>query len=145
MIRHQTIAQSFERDQSYYRDGSVDSLVQRGNRLTAKVEGSEATPYQVSIHFDDGGITQATCTCPYDYEGCCKHIVATLLTCLHQPEQIEQRPELANLLANLNREQLQTILQNLADEEPEWIDAIEAQISLDFALSSLVAESIMDT
>ena len=31
-IRQHTIAQSFERGQGYYRDGSVDSLIQRGDR-----------------------------------------------------------------------------------------------------------------
>lgn len=129
-IRHHAIAQSFERGQEYYRSGSAYSLVQRGNSLSAQVEGSEVDPYRVNIQFDIGGITSLTCTCPYDYEGWCKHIVATLLTCLHQPDQIDQRPELAKLLAPLNREQLQTMVQNLANEEPEWIDAIEDQIAL---------------
>lgn len=129
-IRHHTIAQSFERGQGYYQAGSVHSLIQRGDRLLARVEGSEVTDYEVDIHFDRGGITRATCTCPYDYEGWCKHIVATLLTCLHQPDRIEQRPELAKLLAPLNREQLQTIVQNLANEQPEWMDAVEVQIAL---------------
>jgi len=128
-IRHHAIAQSFERGEAYYRSGSVYALVQRGNTLSARVEGSEADPYRLNIHFDSGGITSATCSCPYDYEGWCKHIVATLLACLHQPEQIEQRPELAVLLSPLNREQLQTIVQNLAHEEPEWLDAIEYQIT----------------
>ena len=129
-IRHHAIAQTIERGQEYYRSGSAYSLVQRGNSLSAQVEGSEVDPYRVNIQFDIGGITSVTCTCPYDYEGWCKHIVATLLTCLHQPDQIDQRPELAKLLAPLNREQLQTIVQNLANEEPEWIDAIEDQIAL---------------
>ena len=129
-IWHHAIAQSFERGQEYYRSGSAYSLVQRGNSLSAQVEGSEVDPYRVNIQFDIGGITSVTCTCPYDYEGWCKHIVATLLTCLHQPDQIDQRPDLAKLLAPLNREQLQTIVQNLANEEPEWIDAIEDQIAL---------------
>ncbi|MDX2240486.1 MAG: SWIM zinc finger family protein [Leptolyngbyaceae cyanobacterium bins.302] len=129
-IQHHTTPQSFERGESYYRSGSVYSLAQRGNTLTAKVEGSEAEPYHINIHFDPGGITNATCTCPYNYDGWCKHIVATLLTCLHHPDQIEQRPELAQLLAPLNREQLQTIVQNLAAAEPDWIDAIETQIAL---------------
>lgn len=129
-IRHHTIAQSFERGQGYYRAGSVHSLIQRGDRLLARVEGSEVNAYQVDVHIDQGGITCATCTCPYDYEGWCKHIVAVLLTCLHQPDLIEHRPALATLLASLNREQLQTIVQNLADEQPEWMDAVEVQIAL---------------
>jgi len=129
-IRHHAIAQSFERGQAYYRSGSVYGLVQRGNTLSARVEGSEAEAYRINICFDKGGITQATCTCPYDFEGWCKHIVATLLTCLHQPTSIEQRPDFAEILAPLSREQLQTVVQNLANEQPEWMEAIEYQIAL---------------
>ncbi len=128
-IRHHAVAPSFDRGQGYYHNGSVSSLIQRGSVLSANVEGSEADPYRIRIHFDKGGITSATCTCPYDYEGWCKHIVATLLTCLHQPDQIEQRSELAELLEPLSREQLQTIVQNLTNEQPEWMDTIEQQIT----------------
>lgn len=128
-IRQHTSAQSFDRGRAYYQNGAIASLLQRGNALFSTVEGSEANPYQIRIHFDKGGITRATCTCPYRSNEWCKHIVATLLTCLHQPDQIEQRPELAEVLAPLNREQLQAIVQHLADEQPEWIEAIEQQIS----------------
>ena len=127
-LRRHANSKSFERGESYYRNGSVESLIQRGNELSAWVEGSEVNPYRVSIHFDKGGITRAICTCPYDYEGWCKHIVATLLSCLHHPNYIEQRSELSDLLKPLNRDQLQAIVQNLAQEQPEWIDAIEQQI-----------------
>jgi uncharacterized Zn finger protein len=129
-IRSHATTQSFDRGQSYYEDDSVDSLVQRGNTLFAKVEGSEVEPYRITIQFDKGGITHALCTCPYDYDGWCKHIIATLLTCLHQPEQVEQRPEFAEILAPLSHEQLKTIVQNLANEQPEWMEAIEYQITL---------------
>ena len=128
-IRRYATAQSFDRGQSYFGNGSVASLIQRGNVLSASVEGSEAEPYRVQVHFDEGGITSANCTCPYDFELWCKHIIATLLTCLHQPDQIEQRSELTKLLAPLSREQLQTIVQSLAEQQPDWLEAIEQQIS----------------
>lgn len=127
-IRRHATSQSFERGQGYYQSGSVTSLIQRGNELSANVEGSEFDPYRISICFDKGGITSAFCTCPYDFEGWCKHIIATLLTCLHQPDLIEQRPELTELLAPLTREQLQLILHKLALEQPDWVEAIEQQI-----------------
>ncbi len=127
-IRRQATSQSFDRGQDYCRSGSVTSLSQGGNELSANVEGSELDPYRISICFNKGGITSASCTCPYNFEGWCKHIIATLLTCLHQPDRIEQRPELTELLAPLTREQLQLILQKLALEQPDWIDAIELQI-----------------
>ncbi len=127
-IRRHASSKSLERGQDYYKSGSVTSLIQRGNELSAKVEGSEFEPYLVSIDFDKGGITSAFCTCPYNFEGWCKHIIATLLTCLHQPDRIEQRPKLDELLAPLTREQLQLVLHKLSLEQPEWVDAIEQQI-----------------
>ncbi|WP_298904074.1 SWIM zinc finger family protein [uncultured Nostoc sp.] len=70
----------------------------RGNLIQAKVEASEITPHQVSIPFDAGGITPTCCNCAYDYDGWCKHIIATLLTCSRQLERIEERPTLEHLL-----------------------------------------------
>jgi uncharacterized Zn finger protein len=127
-IWHQTIAQSFERGEVYYRNGAVTSLIQRGTVLSGKVEGSEAEPYCTRIHFDRDQISTATCTCSYEWEGWCKHIVATLLACLHEPDLIERGVELSERLAPLNRQQLQTIVQNLANDRPEWLDEIEQQI-----------------
>jgi uncharacterized Zn finger protein len=127
-IRRHATSQSLERGQDYYKSGSVTSLIQRGNELSANVEGSEVNPYRISISFDKSGITSVFCTCPYNFEGWCKHIIATVLTCLHQPDRIEQRPELNELLAPLTREQLQAILHKLALEQPDWMDAIEQQI-----------------
>jgi uncharacterized Zn finger protein len=127
-IRRRSTSQSLERGQDYHKSGSVTSLIQRGNELSAKIEGSEFDPYRISIDFNKSGISSAFCTCPYNFEGWCKHIVATLLTCLHQPDRIEQRPKLAELLAPLTREQLQLILHKLALAQPDWLDAIEQQI-----------------
>ena len=103
-------------------------VIQRGNILTSEVEGSEVEPYRIRIDFDQGGVTKASCSCPYDYEGWCKHIVATLLSCLYNPERIEQREELSKQLKTLRREQLQVLIENLVDEQPGWIEEIEGQI-----------------
>ena len=102
-IRAGANSQSFERGSSYYRDGAVSDVVRRGNLLTAQVSGSAYAPYEIAITLlDDGGIGGATCTCPYDWGGYCKHIVAVLLTVLHGDE-ITVKPELDTLLAGLTR------------------------------------------
>jgi uncharacterized Zn finger protein len=54
------------RGRRYLADGAVSDLVQRADRLTAAVEGSEFEPYQVSIRLHDGGVADAHCTCLYD-------------------------------------------------------------------------------
>ena len=129
-IRQQATAESFRRGENYYRQGAVGSLVQRGNVLQAEVEGSQYEPYRVRVTFDEGGITDAVCSCPYDWGGWCKHIVATLLACLEDPDEIEVRPALDELLADLDREELQDLLLHLAARAPSVADEIEGQIVL---------------
>ena len=128
IIRQQASAESFLRGENYYRRGAVVSLVERGNLLKAKVEGSHYEPYRVGITFDEGGITGAVCSCPYAWGGWCKHIAATLLACLDDPEKTEVRPTLDVLLADLDREQLQSLLLHLATRDPYVADEIEGQI-----------------
>ncbi|MEH1919886.1 hypothetical protein [Nostoc sp.] len=38
--------------------GAIADLKKRGNLIQAEIEGSEITPYQVSIRFDAGGQKQ---------------------------------------------------------------------------------------
>ncbi|NJM07777.1 hypothetical protein HC891_18685 [Candidatus Gracilibacteria bacterium] len=119
-IRQGASEESFTRGMQYYRDGLVEALILRGDRLSAEVQGSEEHPYAVTAHFAVGAITSASCTCPYDWGGWCKHIVATLLAYVHAtPGQVEVRPPLPELLAPLSREQLLKLLLRLADAEPD--------------------------
>jgi uncharacterized Zn finger protein len=67
---------SFVRGLKYFQMGNVTDLEQFGNKITATVEGTR--DYTVTIRTDIKTIT-ATCTCPYDWGGYCKHIVATLI------------------------------------------------------------------
>lgn len=121
---------SVSRGEDYFRQRAVIDLVQRGSQIQAQVEGTEVTPYRVTLQTDAGGITQARCTCPYDYEGWCKHIVATILTCLRQPESLEFRPTLTQLLNRLNPEQTQQLVQELVTKHPELIEAVDRYVLL---------------
>jgi uncharacterized Zn finger protein len=128
-LQRYTTSQSYQRGEAYYRSGSVTSLIQRKHTLLAEVEGNDPTPYRITIDFDDGGIKTADCTCPYAYEGWCKHIVATLLTCIHKPETVVQRPTLAQLLDPLTLEQTQCLLQALVEQNPALIENIDYYVS----------------
>jgi len=107
---------------------AVTDLVQRGNTIHAEVEGSEVAPYCVSLQFDSGGTTGALYL-SYDYEGWCKHIVATALTWVRQTDRIELRPTLPQLLDRLDHVQTQRLVQAL-EEQPELIDAVQRQVML---------------
>jgi uncharacterized Zn finger protein len=128
MIRQHASADSYQRGREYYAQGAVVRLVRRGQQLQAEVEGSQVEPYTVQITWDRGGITQASCTCPYDWGGWCKHIVATLLAGMHNSAQLEERPALQTLLAELDREQLQTLLVRLVEQQPYLADVVEGQV-----------------
>jgi uncharacterized Zn finger protein len=106
IIRHHASADSYQRGREYDEHGAVSHVVRRGQQFQAEVEGSQYEPYRVQITHDAGGIAQAACSCPDDWGGWCKHTVATLLTCVHDPAHIDERPSMHTLLAELDREQL---------------------------------------
>jgi len=130
LIRTHASPDSVSRGRGYYDNGAVIDLALRGDMLQAEVEGSQYQPYRVEVSFDSGGITSASCTCPYDWGGWCKHIVAVLLTCLYEADEIETRPALETLLADLDRAQLQGLLIGLSRRSPDIADAIERQVAL---------------
>jgi uncharacterized Zn finger protein len=134
LVRQKSNANSFSRGQAYMRQGAVMSLIQRGPDLYAEVGGSEDNSYHIHIGFDAGGLKSARCSCPYNFGGWCKHIVATLLTCIHQPEDVDTRPALAELLNSLNQTQLKDLIQALVKDQPELLETIDLQVNMLTAL-----------
>ncbi len=127
VIRQNASDKSFQHGQEYARSQSVRDLFWRDQTLQASVAGS--TYYQVSIGFSDRGIQSAKCSCPYDFGGWCKHIVAVLLVGMEQPK-IEERPSLTQMLEKLDLEQTRKLLHNLTVQSPELVDLIDIQIQL---------------
>jgi uncharacterized Zn finger protein len=130
LIRQNADDKSFERGRDYARSRAVSDLVWRGQTLQASVVGNEY--YRVTIGFSGQSkqiVQDATCSCPYDFGGWCKHIVATLLVANDQGN-IEERPSLAQLLEQLNLEQTRKLLDNLVLENPHLIDQVDLQVEL---------------
>lgn len=112
-IRNLANSQSFDRGYRYYRNQAVANVVQRTNIITAEIEGSGYEPYQVQITLNDTGIETTFCSCLYDWGGICKHIVAALLVLVLDKGKIEEKPELAALLADY------TAVQQIAGDQ--WL------------------------
>jgi uncharacterized Zn finger protein len=127
MIRQNASDKSFQRGEEYARSQAVDDLVLRGQILQASVIGNNY--YRVSINFSDRGIESANCSCPYDFGGWCKHIVAVALISIEQP-QIEERPGLVKMLDRLDLEQTRKLIQNLTSKSPDLVDLIDIEIEL---------------
>jgi uncharacterized Zn finger protein len=91
-------------------------------------EGSESPFYRVRAELDEGGVRSASCTCPYDYGGHCKHVIALLLSYAHKPDRFAVRKEPTELLSDLSREQLIALLTKLVSEQPDLYELIEAAL-----------------
>jgi uncharacterized Zn finger protein len=127
MVRELASSQSYQRGREYQRGGQVLHLTLRGNHLDAQVQGSDYEPYRVRVTFGAGGIADTSCTCPYDWGGVCKHVVATLLAYLHDDPAVEERPETEDLLAALDRNQLQALLLAVLERHPDLVEWLEAK------------------
>jgi uncharacterized Zn finger protein len=112
-------AQSFQRGQSYYHDEAITNPVRQGMELRAECEGSDYEPYEVSATLNKNGVAETDCTCPYDYGGICKHIVALLLTYVHEPESFEVLDDLQSDLSNLSKEELIQLVGDLVNRDPK--------------------------
>src|SRR5215210_7457184 len=130
MIRRYCSEESFHRGQEYYLHGSVTSLVRQAQELRAEVAGSQFSPYSVRVVFDEAGIVDASCSCPYDWGGVCKLIVAVLLSYLHEPESVRELPVLEEALSGLEQEELKDLLQKLAQGYPSLVQIIEGELAL---------------
>ncbi len=94
---------------------------------SSTLKSQAAEPYRVWINFDKGGLCSGECSCPYDRGGWCKHFVAVLLTCLHEPETLVERPSLADMLAPLERKQLQELVQRLVQDDPKALEMVDLE------------------
>jgi uncharacterized Zn finger protein len=129
-VRQHSTVESFTRGQTYFYEGAVGPIVRRADTVQVEVTGSLPEPYRVTLITTGPAEVHARCTCPYDWGGWCKHIVATFLAILHHPESVEDRPPLPALLSPLDRNALEVLLLQLAESDPSLVDVIETKISL---------------
>jgi uncharacterized Zn finger protein len=127
-VRELSSEKSFDRGEAYYHDGSVLEPVRQERELRAQCQGSDYEPYQVSATLRESGIAETSCTCPYDYGGICKHLVALLLTYVHEPQSFRYIPPLTTLLAGRSREELIALIGELIKREPELLSLVELSV-----------------
>lgn len=124
-IRQRATMQVWTRGRTYFDRGLVENAEWRDGVLSATVQGSGYSPYRVRVVGDEHGVISAECTCPYDWGGDCKHIIAVLLHALHTPEAVVERQPLTSLLADLNREQLIELITTIAQEHSNTLTIID--------------------
>jgi len=129
MIRAGASPESFRRGDEYHREGAISNTAIQGTLLSGECAGTYAPYYRVQVELDEAGIADASCTCLYEYGGYCKHIVALLLAYLHHPNSFAVRRAPAELLADLDHNDLTAILIKLIQEQPDLYDRIETMTS----------------
>ncbi len=75
-------SQDVQRGTDYFEEGAVHGLRVDGTVLSAKVSGSESSPYDVILDWQDAThrILKGSCSCPRFADfGLCKHVFATIL------------------------------------------------------------------
>jgi uncharacterized Zn finger protein len=125
-IRALATAEVFARGRDYWKDGAVLGLKLRGATLCAEVEGSADEPYTVTVKLAGGRAEETSCSCPYEWGGACKHVVAVLLAYANEGARVPKLPPVADLLAPLDRDRLQALLLKRLELDPglaTWLDA----------------------
>ena len=118
----------FNRGYDYFEQGMVYEFNYDSNRIVAEVSGNYGD-YEVEITSEEEGV-EASCSCPYDGYPC-KHIVAVLLTLIHDKEKYIQQvtqhqSEISSLkdkIGKLSRVDLIEIVISCLDKYPDfWRD-----------------------
>jgi uncharacterized Zn finger protein len=128
IVRSLSTAKSFERGREYYQSGAVNSVSRRGDVLTGDCEGSSDFSYHLRVEMDANGILAASCSCPYQFEGICKHLVALLLRYIYKPEEFIQQEGITEMLSGLDRDELVRLFDKLTERDPDLYDWLEMTI-----------------
>lgn len=121
-IRARSTEASFERGQRYYTGGAIKRRIRHETGLEAQVAGTKT--YRVQVWTGPDGI-RTHCTCPYDGDGDCKHIVATLLAWLDEPESFRPPVDLKGVLNRRSKRELVELLLDILTVYPHLVDDFE--------------------
>jgi uncharacterized Zn finger protein len=124
-VKRMTSAEVFGRGEDYFENGAIVNPVRIGNILSARCHGSGPAPYRVRVTFDKRGVADATCNCPYDWGGYCKHIVALLLTHIRAPKKIKVKPPVEELLAGKKQAELNAIIAQMVEVYPDLYGLVD--------------------
>jgi uncharacterized Zn finger protein len=120
--------ESFTRGHDLYQSDAVFDTFRKDDLLTGKCEGSSAPFYQIHVQLDEGGIQEASCTCPYDWGGYCKHIIALILTYIHNPDAFIEQKNINELLEQLDKDELVHLITRMVDKNPDLYSWLQTAI-----------------
>src|SRR5438128_1590853 len=120
---------SFRKGYDYYFQHAIVEATLSESVLRAFCHSSSGSPYRVEATLLPAGdksthkVVSAGCSCPRG--GFCKHLVALLLTWIHQPERFVVRSRLMARLDEKSREELLALLEQLVQRQPDIEPMVE--------------------
>lgn len=113
-IRDLCTSEVFERARNYRDEERIERIDRFDETVSAAVQGSQPEPYEIKIE-SDGAVepesVDASCTCPYDWGGYCKHIIAVLLELAEGDVELEdEREAVERVLSDAHPEELREFL-----------------------------------
>lgn len=129
---------SFSRGETYARQGRVSNLRQTGATIKADCQGSEPSPYRVSVEVAGGKIKSSSCTCPIG--SACKHVAAVLIQFIENPDDVQQVEDAKSALGRRSKEQLIELIELMLERDPDLEELIELPLS-----SEMEAEGDVET
>ncbi|WP_049933576.1 SWIM zinc finger family protein [Halorubrum ezzemoulense] len=135
-IRSLCTEQSFERGVNYYQQDRVQELDIDGGEIRSTVRGSNY--YDVAIDLVDDTV-RSRCSCPYDYAGDCKHVIAVLLAVDDRDTKTvidPERDETVNIDSVIEQtapEDLRAFLRDIVAEDRDIRDRFVAFVGEDTA------------
>lgn len=118
-IREWTDTASFQRGQSYFRQGSILDPRRQGMTLRAQCLGSRSQPYRVEVTSDSEGISSGHCSCPVGAGGHCKHVAALLLTWMNDPDNFLETEDPKRTLEQRSKEELIELIRKMITRYPD--------------------------
>ncbi|MCP4167007.1 MAG: hypothetical protein GY759_14120 [Chloroflexi bacterium] len=124
-IQERAFGASFSRGYDYYERGRILDARRADATLRAQCWGSFPLPYQVCATLGAGGIESADCSCPVGRGGACKHVVALLLTWLHQTQRFQVVTSVEKSLNQRSKEELVELILKLVERDPDLVPLLE--------------------
>lgn len=126
-IRGWTRARNFALGEEYVTWGAVYGGTRCGETLSARVQGSGAEAYAVTVTIEQGKPVRGHCSCPVGGRGDCKHAAAMLLTWVHEPEAFLEQDGLDVELASKGTGELRALLKRAIEAAPELRAVLEPE------------------
>lgn len=121
--------ESFKRGKQLFAADAIYDTFKQGSLFSGKCEGSGAPFYQVRLRIDAGGILAASCTCPYDRGGFCKHVIALALACIHAADAFVEQETVEELLQPLDKNTLVRLIAGWIGDDLELYAQLRTTIS----------------